>query len=90
MPYLPNGCYIYFDEFEFNYGTRFTGEARVVYEINHGKFGDDIELIFDAKLSLDSRRIYRFIRYEGGIHYELKNAITFDPGRSPTNGSPLP
>lgn len=90
LPYLPNGCYLYFDEFEFNYGSRFTGEARVVHEINTGKFGDDIELIFDAELSLNSRRIYRFMRYENGVHYTMKDPITFDEGRSPTNGSPLP
>ena len=91
LPYLPNGCYIYFDEFEFNYGSRFTGEARAVYEINNGDFGDDgIELIFDAKLSLDSRRIYRFMRYENAVHYDMQHPIALDPGRAPTNGSPLP
>lgn len=28
LPFLPNGCVIYFDEYEWNYGSRYTGEAR--------------------------------------------------------------
>jgi hypothetical protein len=61
--HMPNGCVIYFDEFDnLNFGSRLTGEARLVHEINHGFFGDNIELVPDARLSLHSRRIYRFVR----------------------------
>lgn len=71
LPVLPSGCVIYFDEFDFNFGSRFTGEARLVHEVNQGKFGDDLELLLDTQLSLDSRRVYRFIRYgEGIMQYE--------------------
>ena len=90
LPYLPNGCVVYFDEYELNYGSRFTGEARLVHEVNHGKFGEGLELLLDHALSLDSRRIYRFIRFENGINYDLLTDPDPDPGRSPTNGSPLP
>src|SRR5262245_2943161 len=27
IPFIPSGCIVYFDEYEFNYGSRFTGEA---------------------------------------------------------------
>jgi len=60
---LPNGCVIYFDEFDnLNYGSRLTGEARIVHEINTGCFGDNIELVPDTRLGLESRRVYRFLR----------------------------
>ena len=46
IPYLPNGCVIYFDEYDnLNYGSRLTGEARLVHEINHGALGEEIELV---------------------------------------------
>ena len=61
IPYLPSGCVIYFDEYEFNFGSRFTGESRLVHEINRGEFGDGIELVLDSELSWDLRRCYRFI-----------------------------
>lgn len=60
---LPNGCVIYFDEFDnLNFGSRLTGEARIVHEINTGCFGDNIELVPDTRLGLASRRVYRFLR----------------------------
>lgn len=90
LPYLPNGCVLYFDEYEFGYGSRFTGEARVVHEINNGLFGNDIELILDTRLSLNSQRIYRFLRNENQVCYELNHPLEPDPGRSPTNDSPMP
>lgn len=91
IPYLPTGCVVYFDEYEFNFGSRFTGEARIVHELNRGDFGEDIELILDSALSLDSKRVYRFIRFsEGGSSYERLHPLEPDPGRRPTNGSPLP
>ena len=90
LPYLPNGCVVYFDEYEFNFGSRFTGESRIVHEVNNGTFGQDIELVFNTQLSLNSKRIYNFVSFEGGIHYELLRPLERDPGRAPTNDSPLP
>jgi hypothetical protein len=92
IPYLPAGCVIYFDEYNtFNFGARFTGEARLVYEMNHGQLGDNIELVLDTELSLGSNRIYRFVRFGPGPRYEpvaTENAPNMV--RYPTNGSPLP
>jgi hypothetical protein len=90
VAHLPNGCVVYFDEIEFNYGSVFTGEARVVHELNHGEFGDGIELVLDTALSLDTKRVYRFVRFEGGIHYERAVPPAFDAGRALADGSPLP
>ncbi len=70
LPYLPNGCVLYFDEYEqLNFGSRFTGEARLVHEINHGVYGEDIELVLDTTLSLNSKRIYRFMRLGSDVQY---------------------
>jgi hypothetical protein len=89
---LPNGCVIYFDEYEqLNFGSRFTGEAKLVHEINHGPFGDDIELVLDTELSLNTKRIYRFIRYGSSIQYAplaRENARHLVRYRS--NDSPFP
>jgi hypothetical protein len=89
---LPTGCVVYFDEYEqLNFGSRFTGEARLVYEINHGLFGEDIELVLDPRLGLNTRRIYRFIRYGSDIRYEPQkrtNVAHYVHWR--TNDSPLP
>ena len=91
IPYLPTGCVVYFDEFELNFGSTFTGEAKLVHEINNGKFGDDIELLLDSSLSLDSKRVYRFVRFESGKHYERLHKIEgIDHGRGPSNESLLP
>jgi hypothetical protein len=89
--YIPNGCVIYFDDYNTNFGSRFTGQARFVYEINSGLFGNDIELVLDRKLSLDSQGIYRFIQFKSGLRYELltrenvSNRVHYR-----TNDSPLP
>lgn len=89
---LPNGCVVYFDEYEqLNFGSRFTGEARLVYEINHGLFGDDIELVLDSNLSLNTNRVYRFIRYKSPIQYEkLSKDSWATQVHKRTNDSPLP
>jgi Macrocin-O-methyltransferase (TylF) len=93
VPYLPNGCVIYFDEYDnLNYGSRLTGEARLVHEINHGALGEEIELVLDRELSLNSMRIYRFVRFADGPRYipisrENESAA---PPRRPGSGSPLP
>jgi len=90
IPYLPTGCVVYFDEFEFNYGSRFAGEAGVVHELNAGKYGGGIELVLDRDLSMDSLRVYRFVRFEGGPHFEFAGTPYVDEGRTPTNDSVLP
>jgi hypothetical protein len=71
LPVLRNGCVLYFDDLEFNFASRFTGQARLIHEINHGKYGD-VELILDTDLSWDSRRVYRFMRYG-------ENVLTYEP-----------
>lgn len=35
MPVLPTGCVVYFDDVEFNYGSRFTGQARLIHETSY-------------------------------------------------------
>jgi len=92
IDYIPNGCVIYFDELDnLNFGSRVTGEARIVHEINSGTFGDNIELVPDLQLSLRSRRIYRFIRVPPN------RMLAYTPGeneggrvRRRGDGSPLP
>lgn len=90
VPYLPSGCVLYFDDYDLNYGSRLTGEARAIYELNHGCFGENIELVPDPKLSLNSGRVYRFIRLEGGPEYQRAAPFEHNPGREPNGGSPLP
>jgi hypothetical protein len=89
---IPNGAVIYFDEFDnLNFGSRLTGEARLVHEINAGMLGTDIELIPDPYLSLHSRRIYRFMRIPPNYPLgdpEEPNAA--DQVRHRAEGSPLP
>lgn len=91
LPYLPSGCVLYFDDIEaLNYGSRLTGQARVVDEVNRGAFGKGIELIRDRRLSLDTDRVYRFIRIDNGPKYERVKPWEYNPGRKPSGGSPLP
>ena len=91
IPVLPNGCVIYFDEPEFNYSSRFTGEMRLIHEINRGLFGEQIELVLDLELSLSSRRIYRFINAARDAVYEPYQKINSQEfGRKRGNDSPLP
>ena len=92
LPRLPNGCVIYFDDYELlNYGSRFTGEARFVAELNAGKYGDNVELIPDPALSLDSKRVYRFFRMNSDVQYERVSAgLSGDEVRRRGNDSPLP
>jgi len=92
LPYLPNGCVLYFDEYDnMNYGSRLTGEARLVHEINGGVFGEDIELVRDDELGLNSKRVYRFVRFGTSLRYSplsTENAPNVVHVR--TNDSPLP
>ena len=91
IPFIPSGCTIYFDEYEFNFGSRFTGEARIVHEINHGKFGEGIELVLDHDLSLNSQRIYRFINLQtANVYQRVARINTSDYLHRRTNNSPLP
>ncbi|MHC4270319.1 MAG: TylF/MycF/NovP-related O-methyltransferase [Planctomycetota bacterium] len=92
IPLIPSGCVVYFDDFELlNYGSRFTGEAKFVAELNRGVFGNNIELVLDKKLSRDSNRCYRFIRCDSGPQYEpVSRRHSSDLVRRRTNGSALP
>lgn len=89
---IPNGCILYFDEFDnLNYGSRLTGEARMVHEINHGLFGENTELVLDPRLSLHSRRIYRFVRVPPNRMLTLRRGEnTSTRVRWRGDGSPLP
>jgi hypothetical protein len=92
MPYLPSGCVLYFDEYEFNFGSRFTGEARLVDEINRGEFGDGLELVLDSNLSWDLRRCYRFINRSAQSVFERKRELqrVVAWNKRAGNDSPLP
>jgi len=89
---IPNGAVIYFDELEsVNYGSRLTGEARLVHEINSGLFGEGIELIPDFELSLHSRRIYRFLRIPPNrLICQEDEPSSAAQVRHRSDGSPLP
>lgn len=89
--YLPSGCVIYFDEPEFNYGCRYTGESRLIHEVNNGLFGDGIELVLDPSLSLTSNRIYRFININAKTVYDrVKNLNSAGELHRRSNDSPFP
>lgn len=91
IPFIPTGCVIYFDEPEFNFGSRLTGEMRLIHEINSGKFGDQVELVLDRALSLDTQRIYRFINLTHDRPYQLvKRFGKAGYTRKRSNDSPLP
>ena len=90
IPYIPTGCVIYFDDIYFNFSSRFTGEMKAVWEINHGQFGDGIELVPDISLSCDSNRVYRFVNTNGKTKYELAQIVEGDPVRRRGEDSPFP
>lgn len=91
IPYLPSGCVVYFDEYEFNFGSRFTGEARLIHEINTGMLGPGIELILDKELSWDLSRCYRFISENATHRFERKSELRQSADiRKRGNDSPLP
>jgi Methyltransferase domain len=89
---IPNGAVIYFDEYDnLNFGSRLTGEARLVHEINSGMMGPDIELVPDFRLSLHSRRIYRFMRIPPNrVLFQSEEQNAPDQVRRRSDGSPLP
>jgi hypothetical protein len=89
---IPNGAVIYFDDLDnLNFGSRLTGEARLVHEINAGVFGENIELVPDIRLSLCSRRIYRFLKIPPNrMVFESEAPNDSDKVRHRSDGSPLP
>jgi hypothetical protein len=89
---IPNGAVIYFDEFDnLNFGSRLTGEARLVHEINSGLLGGNIELIPDWRLSLQSRRVYRFLKIPPNrLLFESEVRSDTSQVRRRSDGSPLP
>lgn len=92
MPCLPSGCVIYFDEYEFNFASRLTGEARLVHEINSGVFGEGLELVLDGELSWDLRRCYRFVNRDAPYMFERKTELRRVVAwrKRSGNDSPLP
>lgn len=91
LPFLPSGCVIYFDDVDFNYRSRLTGEMRLIHEVNSGLYETQIELVLDPWLANRSQRVYRLIRLEGGPRYEPV-ATTHEASyvHKRTNDSPLP
>lgn len=92
MPYLRSGCVVYFDDYDFNFGARSTGQARLVHEINQGKLGPDIELAHDADLSWDSRNVYRLLKFapDAPAFQPLHQRQTVPQARGIIDGSPFP
>jgi hypothetical protein len=87
---IPTGCVVYFDDIHFNFGSRFSGEMKAVWEINHGMLGHGIELVVDPALSWDSNRIYRFIDIRSKTKLELATPVEKDPVRRRGDDSPFP
>jgi hypothetical protein len=90
LPFIPSGCVIYFDDYDYNYGSRLTGEARFVYELNRGDYEQDVELVVDRRLGLDSGSVYRFVRLNEGPRYQLLTSGVLHQGRRRGNDSALP
>lgn len=89
LPYIPTGCVIYFDDIYYNYNSRFTGEMRIVHEVNTGQFGEGLELTPDRALSWDSNRLYRLINLNAKTEHMLKARRT-DGIRFRADDSPFP
>jgi hypothetical protein len=89
-PYIPSGCVIYFDDINHNFGSRFTGEMRAVWEINRGAFGDRVELVPDYELSCDTNRVYRFVNLEARVQHRRRPRPAADPVRYRRDDSPFP
>jgi hypothetical protein len=90
IPFIPTGCVVYFDDIPHNFGSRFTGEMRAVWEINHGAFGDGVELVLDRELSCDTNRVYRFVNLEAKVQHRRLSRSSADPVRHRRDGSPFP
>jgi hypothetical protein len=74
----------------FDFGSRFTGEMRIVSEINSGRFGDGVELVRDRSLSWNSDRVYRFINLNAKAKHRLKPQVAGHHVRHRGDGSPFP
>ena len=92
LPVLHNGCVVYFDDLDFNFRSRFTGQARLIHELNRGDFGANLELVADTALSWDSGRIFRFVRPgdEALLFEPLYHRETLPLARGIVDGSPFP
>jgi hypothetical protein len=90
IPFIPTGCVVYFDDISHNFGSRFTGEMRAVWEINHGAFGDGVELVLDHELSCDTNRVYRFVNLEAKVQHRRLPRSSADPVRHRRDDSPFP
>lgn len=91
VPYLPSGCVLYFDDVDFNFGSRFTGERRAIHELNQGGFGEGLELVPDLRLGLDSGRVYRFVARDARVRYRTVRRAAAPRGARPArDGSPFP
>ena len=92
IDWIPSGAVIYFDDLDnLNYGARLTGEARLVHEINSGLLGENIELVYDSRLALQSGRIYRFVRIPPNrVMLRAAGTNVAASVRRHAGGSPLP
>jgi Macrocin-O-methyltransferase (TylF) len=90
IPFIPTGCVVYFDDIYSNFGSRFTGEMRAVWEINHGTFGDGVELVLDRELSCDTNRVYRFVNLKAKVQHRRLPRSSADPVRHRRDDSPFP
>ena len=85
------GCVIYFDDYDLNFGSALTGEAKLVHEINNGLLGEDVNLVLDRNLSMNSNRIYRFTTTRADREFERREEKMFwGKARPRSNDSPLP
>jgi hypothetical protein len=90
-PKLRSGCVIYFDDYDLNFGSTLTGEAKLVREINDGLFGEDVNLVLDRNLSMNSNRVYRFTTGQADREFERREGKKFwGKARPRSNDSPLP
>ena len=76
-----------------NFGSRLTGEARLVHEINSGlRSAKESTLVPDAQLSLHSGRIYRFFPVAAEQHVRASTKMRIKQGTCtilPAGLSPL-
>lgn len=92
LPHLPTGCVVYFDDLPFNFGSRFTGQARLIHEINTGQFGATVELAPDPYLSWDSGRVFRVVHFaeDAPTYRKLQKRMTPPSARGIGDESPFP
>lgn len=86
--YTTNCRAIYFDDTNFNFSSRFTGEMRAVAEIKAA--GSATEFVPDRTLTWNSNRIYRFVNLNAWTKHPLKEQPAGDPVRYRRDDSPFP